>query len=212
MFDMENVIAAFSEDHVGRLTNLSKGRLRYWDRTGFFSATVNGGQNVPFGRVYSFRDIVALRTLEMLRVQNNVPLQHLRKVAEKLSHLKGDLWTASTLWVLNREVVITEPGNAPPRTVLSGQYVIPIKLDQVISDTRRDIEAMRQRSSEQIGRIVETRGIGQKAKVLSGTRIRVSSVQRLHEDGYSIAGIIEEYPDLTPADIQAVLDNGKEVA
>ena len=33
----DNVIAAFSEEHVSRLTGLSKTQLRYWDQTGFFT-------------------------------------------------------------------------------------------------------------------------------------------------------------------------------
>jgi DNA-binding transcriptional MerR regulator len=212
MLKIENVIAAFSEDHVVRLTHLSKGRLRYWDKTGFFSPAVNVGARVPFGRVYSFRDIVALRTLEMLRVQNNVPLQHLRKVAEKLSHLQAELWTKTTLWVLNREVVVEEPGTGKLRAVLSGQYVMPIQLRQIVADTQRDIEAMRRRSPEQIGHVAKLRGINRNAVVVTGTRILVDSIRRLHEDGYTFPQIIEEYPDLTEADISAALRHGRAAA
>ena len=92
--DIASVIAAFSEEHVERITGLTKGRLRYWARTGFFRPSyAENDLRLPFSRFYAFKDIVALRTLEMLRVQNNVPLQHLRRVAESLSHLKDDLWT-----------------------------------------------------------------------------------------------------------------------
>jgi len=103
--DAAATIAAFSEDQVSRLTRLRKGRLRYWERTGFFVPSYLNWAGTRNGiRIYSFRDIVALRTLEMLRVQNNVPLQHLRKVAERLSELGMDAWAGTTLWVLNRHV------------------------------------------------------------------------------------------------------------
>jgi hypothetical protein len=47
-FDIGDVIAAFSEDHVYRLTGLSKGRLRYWDKTGFFAPTyTDKNRHVP---------------------------------------------------------------------------------------------------------------------------------------------------------------------
>jgi hypothetical protein len=36
VLDVSNVLAAFSEEHVHRVTGLSIGRLRYWARTGFF--------------------------------------------------------------------------------------------------------------------------------------------------------------------------------
>ena len=76
-----------SDEHVQKLTGLTKRQLRYWDETGFFKPSfVEENPRLPFSRFYSFKDVVALRTLQLLRVQNNVPLQHLRKVAEKLSH------------------------------------------------------------------------------------------------------------------------------
>jgi len=213
VFDIGNTIAAFSEEHVERLTRLSRGRLRYWERTGFFAPTHSeGATRSAFARVYSFRDIVALRTLEMLRVQNNVPLQHLRKVAETLSHLKSDLWTSTTLWVLNRRVIFQEPGTEKPREVVSGQYVIGIKLQQVVSDTQRDVEELKKRPGNQVGRLSRARGISQNALVVAGTRIKVASIVRLHEDGYTSADIIREYPDLTDLDVQAALGHAKAAA
>ena len=81
--DAGNLIRAFSEDHVERLTGISKGQLRYWDRTGFFvPAFAHGNRRAAFSRVYSFKDVAALRVLNVLRNQYAVPLQHLRKVAE----------------------------------------------------------------------------------------------------------------------------------
>ena len=95
--DISNVIAAFSEDQVERITGLNKGRLRYWARTDFFRPSfVEDNLRLAYSRFYSFKDIVALRTLEVLRIQHSVPLQHLRKVAEKLVHLKDELWTKTS--------------------------------------------------------------------------------------------------------------------
>jgi uncharacterized protein (DUF433 family) len=208
MLDINNVIAAFSEEQVQRITKLSKSRLRYWHKTGFFvPSVVEDNPRLPYSRFYSFKDIVALRTLEMLRVQNNVPLQHLRKVAEKLAHLKHDLWTKTTLWVLNRKVVFQEPGTGRPREVVSGQYLIRYPLKKVMEATRNDIEAMRRRSESEVGRIAKAQGICHSAFVIAGTRIPASAVRRLHEDGYSVKRIIEEYPDLTPQDVRAALEH-----
>ena len=57
-----------------------------WDATGFFHtqfAPIGEGRSTI--RVYSFRDLVSLRTLRVLRGDHKVSLQHLRKVADKLS-------------------------------------------------------------------------------------------------------------------------------
>ena len=213
MFGMSDVIAAFSEEHVYRLTGLSKSRLRYWDKTGFFAPSyMDQNPRVPFSRIYSFKDIVALRVLEMLRVQNSVPLQHLRKVAESLSELGDDKWTSTTLWVMNKKVIIRPSGDERPREVVSGQYILGIELKRVVADTEKDIKAMRTRSNDAIGHVVKMRGVSRNAWVISGTRIRVNSIKRLHEDGYSIEQIIAEYPDLTEEDVLAALKHDKAAA
>lgn len=213
MSDTSNVVAAFSEEHVQRLTGLSKGRLRYWDRTRFFAPAFHQeGDRSPFSRIYSFKNLVALRTLELLRVRHGVPLQHLRKVAEKLSHLKEDLWIKTTLWVANRKVIVQEPGTQVPREVVSGQYVLGLELKQVIYDTKGDAAELRKRKSQEIGRVARTRGISRNAWVISGTRIRVDSIKRLHEDGFTVEQIIAEYPDLTEADVRAALNHSKAAA
>lgn len=212
MFDIGDVIAAFSEDHVYRLTGLSKGRLRYWDRTGFFAPSyTDENPRLPFSRIYSFKDIVALRVLEMLRVQNGVPLQHLRKVAQSLSELGNNKWTSTNLWVLNKRVVI-QPAGQLPREAVSGQYILPIELKKVIADTENAIQAMNTRPDDAIGRVVKMRGVSRNAWVISGTRIRVDSIKRLHEDGYTVEQIITEYPDLTIQDVQAALEHDKAAA
>jgi uncharacterized protein (DUF433 family) len=200
------VLAAFSEEHVWRVTGLSIGRLRYWARTGFFEPSfVEDDPRMAYSRFYSFKDVVALRTLEMLRVKNGVPLQHLRKVAEALSHLKGDLWTKTILYVANRKVVLNDPITNKPQEVASGQYVMEYPLIEIIAETSESIESIGRRSSDQLGKIVKIRGINRNAWTISGTRVPIASVQRLHEDGYSIEQIISEYPDLTTEDIMAAL-------
>lgn len=209
MLDISNVLAAFSEEHVNRVTGLSAGRLRYWAKTGFFRPSyVEDDPRLPYSRFYSFKDVVALRTLEMLRVKNGVPLQHLRKVAEKLSHLKDDLWTKTTLYVANRRVVFSDPVTGKPQEVVSGQFVMEYPLVKLIEETTKSIEVAALRSADQFGRISRSRGLNRNAPTISGTRIPIASICRLHEDGYSIDQIIAEYPDLTEEDVKAALSHG----
>ena len=204
--DISNVIAAFSEDQVELITGLNKGRLRYWARTDFFRPNfVEDNLRLAYSRFYSFKDIVALRTLEVLRIQHSVPLQHLRKVAEKLAHLKDELWTKTSLFVVNRRVIFQNPETGKPQEIVSGQYLLGIKLKKIISDTRDDVTTLNQRSSNSIGKIRKHRSIARNAWSIEGTRITVGSIKRFHEDGYSVDQIIEEYPDLTAEDVQAAL-------
>lgn len=206
MLDISNIVAAFSEDQVQRLTGLTKGRLRYWHKTGFFKPSyADVDTRLPYSRFYSFKDIVALRTIELLRVKNEVPLQHLRKVADKLAHLSSDLWTNTTLYVLDRRVIFVNPETGAPEEIVSGQYILELPLKQVISDTSADIDNMKRRSQNEVGKITRSRAIAHNSWVIAGTRIPVGAIRRLYEDGYSPSDIIGEYPDLTIADVEAAL-------
>ena len=206
--DISSVVAAFSEEQAARVTGLSKRQLRHWATTDFFKPSfVEDNPRLPNSRFYSFKDMVALRTLERLRVQNNVPLQHLRKVAENLSHLKDELWTATTLYVFNRRVILVNSETGQPEEVVSGQFVLGIPLSDIISETKDNVAALRRRSPESIGKLRRHRSIVRNAWSVSGTRITVGSIRRLHEDGYSVDRIIAEYPDLTREDVEAALNH-----
>jgi uncharacterized protein (DUF433 family) len=205
--DLDNVIAAFSADQVERLTGLSKARLASWDRTGLFPPThADDERRSPYSRIYSFRDVVGLRTLCRLRDEHHASLQHLRQVADKLSHLANDLWSSYVLYVLDKKVVFDETGAGRLREVVSGQYVNGLALEEVISDMRRAVEDLRRRRDDQIGEITRSRFVNHNAAVIAGTRIPVRAIRDFAEAGYTAKQIIKEYPDLTERDVAAALD------
>jgi DNA-binding transcriptional MerR regulator len=200
------LIAAFDEDRVEALTGVSKRQLRYWDRTGFFTpAYADEDRRSAFSRIYSFKDVASLRVLNMLRNQNNVPLQHLRKVAQRLRHLADDLWTGTTLWVFGRKVVFQEPGETAPREVVSGQYLLGLPLHRVVEDTERDVKALLARPKSDIGEVSRSRHVNHNAWVVAGTRIPTRAIRRFADAGYSVGQILQEYPDLTPEDVAGAL-------
>lgn len=203
---IDNVIAAFSEEHTSKLTGITRSQLRYWDRTNFYRPSyAEDNRRVAFSRVYSFMDIVTLRVLNVLKNQFGVSLQHLREVSEKLSHLAEDRWTGTRLWVLKKKVVWQEPGTSLPQEVVSGQYVVPVVLEEVISDTKRDVAMLNKRDDAKYGVIERSRFVNHNAPVIAGTRIPVSAIKSFAEAGYSNAQIIREYPDLTEKDVEAAL-------
>jgi DNA-binding transcriptional MerR regulator len=206
MSGLENVITAFSAEQVERLTGLSRARLLYWDRTGFFApAYADENRRSPYSRIYSFRDVVGLRTLYKLTEEFHISLQHLRKVAAKLSDLSNDLWSSQVLYVLDKKVVFDETGAGRLREVLSDQYVNGLALGEVISDMQRAVDQLRRRRDHQIGQITRSRFVNRNAAVVAGTRIPVSAIREFAGAGYTVQQIIEEYPDLTERDITAAL-------
>lgn len=209
MTNSGNVVWAFSADHVVRLTGLSEGQLRYWDQTGFFSPQFGyEDRRSPYSRVYSFRDVVGLRTIAVLRNDHEVSLQHLRQVAQKLAGLGEDFWSATTLYVLNKHVYFDEPDTGKTRGVVSGQYVT-IPLVSVANDVSEKVKRLKERKDDQIGRVERHRNIAHNAWVFAGTRIPTGAIIQFKEAGYSMEQILREYPTLTAADVTAALKHAK---
>ncbi len=199
-----NVIGAFGEEDAARLTGLSLAQLRSWDRSGFLKPSyAPENRHLPYSRVYSFRDIVSLRVLGQLRNKYQVPLQHLRKMSQELSEFGDEKWTKSTLYVLGRRVVFTDPRTKERREVVSGQRVFDIPLKVAISDTRQAIQGLNIRAEEDAGQIVHGRFVMQNEPVFKKTRIPVATVKRFLDAGYSPEAIIREFPQLELQDIEA---------
>ena len=201
----DNVIGAFSEEHAARISGVSIYQLKQWDKEGFFPAAFSAGrQHVPFGRLYSFRDLVSLQVLNNLRNDNKIPLSHLREVSAKLSHLGDRKWSGTTLYILGKRVVLEDPATRNREDVVSGQKVLNIPLRVVIKNTRDRIKELNNRSSA-AGEFKKGRFVAHNELVFSGTRIPVSIVIEYYEAGFTSAGIIREFPDLTETDIKAAI-------
>lgn len=201
--DHSSVIGAFSEPDAARLSLLSVGQLRSWDRDGFMHPSfAEADRRLPYSRIYSFRDIVSLRVLGQLRNVHKVSRQHLRQVSEKLAHLGESKWTATTLYVLGKKVVFADPRDDRRTEIVSGQHVFDIPLRLVISDTRKAISDLNQRSEHETGKIVHGKFTLQNEPVFEGTRIPVAAIRRYLDAGYSTSSILLEFPDLTSADVE----------
>ncbi|WP_165455823.1 DUF433 domain-containing protein [Paracoccus subflavus] len=202
--DDDSVIGAFGEEDAARLTGLSVGQLRSWDRSGFLHPSYAAeNRRLPFSRIYSFRDIVSLRVLGELRNKHMVSMQHLKKVSHKLSGFGDSKWTATTLYVLGKRVVFIDPRTNERKEIVSGQRVLDIPLRIAISDARSAIRSLNEREQGEKGKIVHARFVLQNEPVFAGTRVPVAAVKRYLDAGFSAAEIIKEFPVLTLDDIEA---------
>ncbi|MGH6651048.1 MAG: DUF433 domain-containing protein [Sphingopyxis sp.] len=203
---MANLISAFSAEQVERLTGLSESQLRDWDNDGFFTpAFAAENRRSPYSRIYSFDDLVSLRTLGILRKKHKIALQSLKKTAAKLEQHSGRPWSDLTLYVLNREVHFKNPSTGRVEGAISGQMAVPIPLGSIADDLRSKIEESRSRSLDSEGDFEQHRYVAHNRRVVSGTRIPVESVMAFWEHGFSIEQILREYPSLTRKDIEAVV-------
>jgi uncharacterized protein (DUF433 family) len=201
-----NVVAAFSEEDASRLTGVSRTQLRYWDRQGFYKPAYGSSNFSGFARVYSFKDIVALRVLDTLRNQFRVKLGHLREVKQKLGFLaEDDRWTGVKLYPLNGRVVWIEQNTGIAQEILSGQYVVPVVIDLVIADTHERVASLNKRDASVRGHIERVRNVSHNEPIFVGTRITVAAIKRYLAAGYSTEFILSEYPDLTVEDVNAAM-------
>lgn len=201
-------LAAFTADNVCRLTGLSARQVGYWAKTEFFAPTLlDDYKRRAFGRIYSFRDVVGLRTIAILRNEHGVPLQELRRVGAWLKSNYDTPWSTLKFALRGRKVVFFEPVSGiavEPRG--AGQEVMSIALEPIAAEMRNAAARLRERRDEQIGQLQRNRYVVHNAWVVAGTRIPTTAIWNYHEAGYSTEDIIKEYPRLTPQDITAAID------
>lgn len=199
------LIAAFSEEHVVRLTGLTHGQLRSWDRAGFFQPRyAYEDRRVPYSRVYSFQDVVGLRTIAVLMKQYRISLQKLRKVAEELTRRGYDHWADVRLYVLKGQVYFRPPAADEIESVWTGQLAMVPVID-VINDVESKVQELKKRDSNQIGHVERHKYVARNSSVIAGTRIPTATIRRFKEAGYTLDEIMRQYPTLTPEDVQAAL-------
>ena len=80
---------AFTAEQTCRLSNCTHHQLRYWDRVGLVSPSIQGTGGRPgVRRLYSFRDLIALRVVRSL-LDNGMSLQRVRRAWDYLRREGG---------------------------------------------------------------------------------------------------------------------------
>ncbi|MGE8142993.1 DUF433 domain-containing protein [Novosphingobium sp. NPDC080210] len=207
-----NVIAAFSVEHASRVTGLSMSRLARWDREGFFSPQYSDEEDRgnPYSRIYSFTDLVGLRTLAILTDKYRISLSELRKTYPELAKRVKNPWSETQLAVWKKKIVWNLDKIPHDR---HGQYVGKhIELPTIAEEVTRRSETLRVREVNKIGSLEKKRFIAHNSTVFAGTRIPVSAVEGFIKEGYSDQEIIDEYPNLTLSDIKTVRTKLRNVA
>jgi DNA-binding transcriptional MerR regulator len=100
----------FSTTQVERLTSIGAKTLHFWDRSGFISPSIVQANGTGSRRIYSFRDLVALRVAAQLR-DAGISLQSLRKVVLALRDMHDlEQPLAETYLVTNGHEVFEKHG------------------------------------------------------------------------------------------------------
>jgi uncharacterized protein (DUF433 family) len=199
------LLRSFSVDHAERVTGLSRLRLARWDRLGLFSpeAADEADRAKPYARIYSFNDLVGLRTLAILVGKYRVPISEIKKAYKELAKLVKNPWSEVDLSVCKRQIVFDLLGQ--PRNVTDGQAVFKhIPLPAIADEVVRRTQALRKRSKGQIGAVEQRKFVARNAPVIAGTRIPVKAIESFIGVGLNDAQVVAEYPSLTRSDVAMV--------
>ena len=206
------VLHAFTMEQAARASGVSERRIAYWDRTGVLSPSLSPAERTrgPHSRIYSFRDLVGLRTLGELRDRYHLPLQTLRVVGHWLRDRYAEPWASLRFFVLGSgrtaDILLRDPeSDAIVSARKHGQVAIAIELEPIARRTEAEAAKLVQRTSDQFGKVVQNRYVLGNAPVLAGTRVPTAAVWDFHEAGYDTPAILREYPRLTPLDIQRAI-------
>lgn len=203
------VLLAFTLEHASRVTRIPEHRIRYWDNTGVLNPSLaRESSGAAYGRIYSFRDLVGLRTIAELRDRFNVSLQCLRAIGERLRIHSDTPWSELRFYVSGKHLFFRDPETRLMLSAINpGQAALVEGLDlvAVAHDTERRASELLQRPESQHGRIVSNRYVFGNQPVIEGTRIPTRAIWEFHEAGYSTDQILDEYPRLTVTDVEQAI-------
>lgn len=139
-------VDGFSVSQVERLTGVNRKTLHFWDHSGFLSPSIVQAHGTGSRRIYSFRDVVALRVTAQLR-ETGISLQSLRMVVDRLRTMHGlEHPLAETYLVTNGHDVFERRGDEVMSVLRApGQvmFAFVIDLTRTVNALRTDIQEMR---------------------------------------------------------------------
>jgi len=208
-------LLAFTGPQIERLTGLSRRQLTYWEQTGVYSASyIDDRPYRPYKRIYSFRDLVSLRALALLRNKHNVRLDALRSAGRYLSDYVDSPWSELQFRVgPNHEVIFRDPrsGEWITSDPLGQRVIATILLDDIRNEVERDSAALLERNPADIGQISRHRHVAHNQWVVRGTRVTTDTIWDFHEAGYTPEQIQVEYPHITIADVISAIQHEESI-
>jgi len=133
---------SFTAEQACRLTNCTHHQLRYWDRVGLVKPSIQTTGGRPgVRRLYSFRDLVALRVVRSL-LDNGMSLQrvrrawdYLRREGEMEDHLADVKLVTDGLTIFQ---VSSDEGELMD-ALRKGQLAFFVAIDEIAREVEEDV-------------------------------------------------------------------------
>jgi DNA-binding transcriptional MerR regulator len=131
------------------LSGVSRKTLENWDQRGFLKPSIKGAPGHGHARVYSFRDLIAIRVADDLR-SRGIEVHKLRQVVDYLRKRKGlELTTSdvlvSTMLVIDGHDLYEVEGDVTISALRkAGQRVMLIvPLGEIVTEIQSEARALR---------------------------------------------------------------------
>ena len=160
----------FTAEQACRLAKILKSRFQYWNRTHVFDPTPLEGSFSAFRRVYSFRDIVGLRTVTLLRDTYHADLDDLREVERRLKTTPDAGWSTVVFRLgEDGQIYFDDPTTGATVAVSPTGQTSLFRMKAVIRSVERQLVLLNRRTKRQIGKIERNRYVMNNASVVAGT-------------------------------------------
>lgn len=206
---------AFPVPLTSALTGASVDQLAYWRKPTPSHPPLLVPAAAKSGRfLYSWADVVALRTIVYLRQEKSLP--RIRRAVETLTNLEASEWEHLSKYRLvssKTTIVVVTPGGKlmdleqEPGTMLD-EVLMRDVLDQFVTEDGRKVPRLEQPKPLLS---VDPEVLGG-YPVIAGTRVPYDVVAGLARDGYSGADIVELYPSVDSAAVPDAAEFAKDVA
>ncbi len=133
---------SFTADQACRLTNCTHHQLRYWDRVGLVQPSLQASGGRPgVRRLYSFRDLVALRVVRSL-LDNGMSLQRVRRAWDYLRREGGmDSHLSEVKLVTDGQSIfrVSSDEGEILDALREGQLSFFVAIDQIAREVEEDV-------------------------------------------------------------------------
>lgn len=141
-FRKGSVEQSFTAEQACRLSNCTHHQLRYWDRVGLVKPSIQGSGGRPgVRRLYSFRDLVALRVVRSL-LDNGMSLQRVRRAWDYLRR-EGEMedHLADVKLVTDGQSIFAVSSNDDELldALRQGQLAFFVAIDEITREVEEDV-------------------------------------------------------------------------
>jgi uncharacterized protein (DUF433 family) len=201
---IQNELVAIPRKKAAGLVGARVAKIDYWTEQGLLGDVPETFYLTPHRvrRLYDYTDLMSLMVVNELR-RRGVSLQGVRRITKELRALGYDRpLTEVSYAVVGGKVFLQLPDGTWMDGDRPSQGVLPETLN--LAAMQVTIGRMIGRPADSEGQFERRRGALGSKDLIAGTRIPVATVRRYLDARRTPDQIIESFPDLTLADIEAV--------